>query len=160
MLDDEFYGLVRFRVGDLWLGLMPIFHRTYNTVDLHLLHSRDGFRWDRVNRGVPFIATSADGWDRFMAETCSQPIFLDDEIRIYYAGSDLHHDWWMFGEPEGLDVPEAQLRLERWTDRAWPVATLRPEGFVSLTTDAREGVMGTHTVIGAGTTLVVNAACG
>ncbi len=38
-LDDEFYGLARFRVGDLWLGLMPIFHRTYNTVDLHLLYS-------------------------------------------------------------------------------------------------------------------------
>ncbi|MDE2822833.1 MAG: hypothetical protein OXK79_04940, partial [Chloroflexota bacterium] len=29
----------------------------------------------------------------------------------------------------------------------------------SLTTDAREGVMGTHAVIGTGTTLVVNAAC-
>ena len=158
VLDDEFYGLVRFRVGDLWLGLMPIFHRTYNTVDLHLLHSRDGFRWNRVNRGVPFIATSTDGWDRFMAETCSQPIFLDDEIRIYYAGSDLHHDWWMFGEPEGLDVPEAQ---PGWNggETALGLATLRPEGFVSLTTDAREGVLGTHTFIGEGTSLIVNAKC-
>ena len=82
-----------------------------------------------MNRGVPFIATSADGWDCFMAETCSQPIFLDDEIRIYYTGSDLHHDWWMFGEPEGLDVPEAR---PGWNggQTGLGVATLRPEGFV------------------------------
>ena len=93
-----------------------------------------------------------------MAETCSQPIFLDDEIRIYYAGSDLHHDWWMFGEPEGLDVPEAR---PGWNggQTGLGLATLRPEGFVSLTTDAREGVMGTHTVVGTGNMLVVNAEC-
>ena len=93
-----------------------------------------------------------------MAETCSQPIFLDDEIRIYYAGSDLHHDWWMFGEPEGLDVPEARAGWDGG-QTGLGLATLRPEGFVSLTADAREGVTGTHTLVGDGSTLIVNAAC-
>ena len=56
------------------------------------------------------------------------------------------------------DVPEAQ---PGWNggETALGLATLRPEGFVSLTTDAREGVMGTHTVIGEGTSLIVNAKC-
>ena len=158
VLDDEFYGLVRFRVGDLWMGFLPIFHRTYNTMNVHLLHSRDGFNWSRVSRGTPFIDTSSDGWDCFMAEICNQPLFLDDEIRIYYAGSNLHHDWWQFGETEGLDVPEAHPGWDGG-ETALGLATLRPDGFVSLTSDAREGVMGTHAFVSDGDKLIVNAVC-
>ena len=157
-LDDEFYGLVRFRIGDQWLGMLPVFKRTYNTVNVHLIHSRDGFNWNHVRRGVPFIDTSTEGWDCFMAETCNQPLFLDDEIRIYYAGSNLHHDWWMFGETEGLDVPEAHPGWNNG-ETALGLATLRPEGFVSLDTDAREGVLGTRAFISDGAQLSINAVC-
>ena len=45
-------------------------------------------------------------WDCFMADFGTRPIIHDDEIRFYYSGSNVHHDWWMFGEMEGLDVPE------------------------------------------------------
>ena len=38
-------------------------------------------------------------------------------------------------------------------------ATLRPEGFVSLYTDAREGIMGTHAFVSDGERLIVNAVC-
>lgn len=158
-LDDEFYGLVRMRVGDLWLGLLPIFKRTANTVNLHLVHSRDGFAWHRVDRSKPLLDIGdAGAWDCYMAEMGNAPVFLDDEIRLYYSGSNLHHDWWMFGEKEGLDVPEAS---PGWNggETAMGLATLRPEGFVSLDTDAREGLMGTHALTSNGCRLVVNVAC-
>ena len=158
-LDDEFYGLFRTRVGDLWLGLLLIFHRTVNTLNMHLLHSRDGFTWHRVDRSKPFMDTGdAGSWDCYMTEIGTTPIFLDDEIRFYYCGSNLHHDWWMFGEKEGLDVPEAR---SGWNggERAMGWATLRPEGFVSLDTDARHGLMGTHALTSEGYRLLINAAC-
>jgi hypothetical protein len=43
-LDDEFYGLIRFAMGDLHVGLLNIFHRTHNTMNMHLVYSRDGYR--------------------------------------------------------------------------------------------------------------------
>ena len=159
-LDDEYYGLVRFRIGDLHLGLLNVFARTHNMLSVHLVHSRDGYNWNRVCRGKPFLETGPPGaWDCYMAETCNVPLFLDDEIRVYYAGSNFHHDWWMFGEQEGLDVPEAH---PGWNggETALGLATLRPEGFVSLDTTVREGVLGTHVFVSDGEHLVVNAACG
>ena len=159
-LDDEFYGLARFRIGDLWLGLMPIFHRTHNTQDLHLLFSRDSFSWHRVDRTKPFIANAPEGaWDCYMSEMGAAPIFLEDEIRFYYGGANLHHDWWQFGESEGMEHPEAR---SGWGggETALGLATLRPEGFASIDATFREGILGTHPFVSDGSRLVVNAACG
>jgi hypothetical protein len=159
-LDEEFYGLARFRIGDLHLGLMPIFRRTHNTVTTHLVYSRDGFAWHRVDRGDPFIDTGADdAWDCFMAEIGTTPVFLDDEIRFYYSGANLHHDWWMFGEKEGLDVPEAR---SGWNGgrTALGLAALRHEGFVSIDSTAREGIIATQPLLSDGSQLIVNVDCG
>ncbi len=158
-LDDEFYGLVRFRMGDLHVAFVDIFHRTHNTKDLYLLYSRDGYNWSWVSRGQPFINRSAEGgWDCYMLEECNRPVFLDDEIRIYYGGSSYHHDWWMYGEKEGLDVPEARAG---WNggESALGLATLRPEGFVSIDSTVREGLMITRPFVSDGGQLAVNAAC-
>ena len=93
-----------------------------------------------------------------MVEVCNRPLFLDDEIRIYYGGANVHHDWWMFGEKEGLDVPEAR---PGWNggETALGLATLRPEGFVSIDSTVREGLMITRPFVSDGRHLVVNAAC-
>ncbi len=158
-LDDEFYGLVRFRMGDLHVALLNIFHRTDNTLNIHLVYSRDGYHWHRVDRSQPCLDVGPPGaWDCYMTEVCNTPLFLEDEIRIYYGGSNLHHDWWMFGEREGLEVPEAR---PGWNggETALGVATLRPEGFVSIDSTAREGILATHPFISDGFHLVVNVQC-
>ena len=158
-LDDEFYGLVRFRVGELHVGMLNVFRRTHNTMDIHLVRSRDGFRWQRVGPGQPFIGLGPEGaWDCYMAETGAVPAFFEDEIRIFYCGANLHHDWWMYGEKEGMDVPEAR---PGWNGgrTGLGMATLRPEGFVSVDTTAREGVLVTRPVVADGRQLLVNAAC-
>ena len=159
-LDDEFYVLARFRMADLHVAFLNVFRRTHNTLNVHLLYSRDGYRWQWVSRGRPILDVSPEGeWDCYMVEVGSGPLFLDDEIRVYYGGANLHHDWWMYGEKEGLEVPEARAG---WNggESALGVATLRPEGFVSIDSTVREGVLITRPFVSDGARLVVNAACG
>ena len=159
-IDDEFYGLSRFQIGNLWLGILQIFQRTHNTVDLHLVSSRDGFAWNRVNMKNPFLPTGQiNDWDSFMADFGTRPIFLENEIRFYYSGSNVHHDWWMFGEMEGLDVPEAK---DGWDGKstALGLATLRRDGFVSIDSTVREGILQTLPMISIGDRLTINATCG
>ncbi len=159
-LDDEFYGLTRFRIGDLYVGFLDIFHRTHNTKTVHLVCSRNGHDWNRVHRGEPFLNLGPEGqWDCYMVETCNQPIFLDDEIRIYYGGANLHHDWWEQGQREGLDVPEAQPGFGGG-QMGLGLSTLRPEGFVSIDATVREGILVTRPFISDGTRLTVNVECG
>ena len=159
-LDVEHYGLTRFRIGDLWVGLLDIFHRTHNTKEVQLVYSRNGYTWKHVERGRPFLPHSSEGeWDCYMAEICNTPLFLDNEIRIYYGGANLHHDWWEQGEIEGLDVPEAQAGFDG-RETALGIARLRPEGFVSIDSTVREGVLATRSFLSAGNQLVVNAQCG
>ena len=159
-LDDEFYSLARFRMGDLYVGMIGVFSRTHNTKNVHLVCSRDGYRWLRVGQGRPFLDLGPEGaWDSYMVEVATTPILFEDEVRIYYAGANVHHDSWQFGEKEGLDVPEAHTG---WDGRqtALGLATLRPEGFVSIDTTVREGVLVTRPFVSDGSRLLLNVGCG
>ena len=64
----------------------------------------------------------------------------------------------MYGEKEGMDVPEAR---PGWNggQTGLGLATLRPEGFASVDTAAREGVLVTRPVAADGRRLLVNAVC-
>tara|TARA_Y100000588_G_C13953400_1_gene795416 strand:+ start:83 stop:628 length:546 start_codon:yes stop_codon:yes gene_type:complete len=97
-------------------------------------------------------------WDCFMADFGTRPIIHDDEIRFYYSGSNVHHDWWMFGEMEGLDVPEAKYGFDGKTT-ALGLATLRKDGFVSIDSTVREGILQTFAVTSTGNKLNINAVC-
>jgi len=160
-IDDEFYGFVRFRVGELFVGLLNVFHRTDNTMNIRLLYSRDGFSWNHAGQRRPFLDLGSEqecAWDRYMVETCNQPLFLDDEIRIYYAGASVHHDWWQFGGQEDLDHPEARSGPKAG-QTALGLATLRPEGFISIDSRVRDGILITRPFVSDGNELVVNVAC-
>ncbi len=162
ILDDEYYGMARFRMGDLWVALLNKFHRTSNTMTVHLVYSRDGANWHHAGQRRAFmdLGPDQDGtWDRYLVEVCSQPLFLEDEIRIYYAGSSFHHDWWQFGIREGLDHPEAEGGPNSG-ETALGLATLRPEGFVSLDTGVRDGILVTRPFTSPGGELIVNVQCG
>ena len=108
----------------------------------------------------PFVPRGGEGsYDEFGIETPSQPFEVGDEIWFYYGGMNVHHDWWQFGEKEGLDVPEARAG---WDGRqtALGLATLRREGFVSIDTNVREGVLVTRPLVSDGRRLVLNVWCG
>jgi len=158
-IDDEFYSLPMVRIGDMYIGFLNVLHTTDNTMNVRLLYSRDAFNWSDVDRGRPFleVGSAEEGaWDPYLVEVSNSVILADDGIRIYYGGSACHHDWWMFGEKEGLDMPDDPGVCKT----ALGLATLRPEGFVSMNTTVRPGVLLTRPFVSDGDHLVVNVACG
>jgi hypothetical protein len=158
-LDDVFYGMEQFQVGEGWLGFLNVLHQVDNTMDVQLVYSRDGENFDRVRAGHAWLESGdADDWDANMVSICSKPIVVGDELYVYHGGSRRHHDWWMTGPSEGLVHPEV--------DHPDPcgygigLAKIKRDRFVSLDTGpVREGVLVTHPMRPRGTELVINGRC-
>ncbi len=104
-IDDTFYGMPRYRAGNVWVGLLNVFHQVANTMDVQLAYSRDGKIWKRTGQRQPWITRGhEDAWDGVMASCCNVPLEVGDELWVYYGGAINHHDWWLTGLKEGLDA--------------------------------------------------------
>ena len=167
-LDDSYYGMVQFRLGELHVGLLNVLHAVSNTMDIRLVYSRDGWRWYHLNRRQPWLTTSADSWDRYQVDICDPPVAVGDEHFVYYAGCKHHHDWWITGLRDGfgitglreeLDVPEVR-NLDKGC-YGLGLAKMRLDGFVSIDAGAvREGVLVTRTLRTDSKQIALNAVCG
>lgn len=158
-IDDEFYGMEQFRIGDDWLGLLNVLHNTDNTMDVQLTWSRNGKDFRRVRPGQPWLSPGAEGsWYPYMATVCSKPIEVGDDLYVYHGGANVHHDWWMVGRHEGLEVAESG-RLEG-VDYALGLAKMKRDRFVSLAAGpARTGILVTRPIFPTGGRLVLNLKC-
>ena len=158
-LDDAFYGLEQFPIGDDWLGLLNVLHMTDNTMDVQLVYSRDGTDFARIRPSQPWLSQGPDGaWDETVVTICSKPIRVGDRLYVYYAGARNHHDWWLVGDQEGLEAPEAG-DLAR-VGYGIGLATIGLDRFVSLDTGpVREGVLVSRPLRTNGSHLQINAAC-
>ena len=106
------YAMPVFFHGGIYLGLVAIHDQEADRVWTELTWSPDTTKWHRVLPGTPLIpnAPGREGdydWGCVYAAAC--PVFLEDEIRLYYGGSDGHHSSWRNG--------------------FFCLATLRPDGF-------------------------------
>lgn len=148
------------RVGELYVGYVSVLHGVSCELDVQLAYSRDGITWHRAANRTAFIPTGGPGdWDEHMTIVSEPPVEHADELWIYYGGSDHHHNWWLVGLREGLDLPEVRRPLH--FKAVMGRALLRREGFVSLeATDVREGIIVTHPVRLTGERLAFNAECG
>lgn len=158
-LDDAFYGMTQMPVGDAWVGFLHVFHMTENTLDVQLLYSRDGTQFQRIQPGQPWLRTGRPGdWDQFMVNIYGEPVVVGDDLYIYYGGANNHHDWWIVGTREHLDVPEARDLSK--VNYALGLAHLKVDRFVSLRALAvREGILVTRPFRSQGTRLYINAQC-
>ena len=158
-IDDEFYGMEQFRIGDDWLGLLNVLHNTENTMDVQLTYSRNGKDFKRIRPGQPWLAPGNEGsWYPYMATVCSKPIEVGDDLYVYHGGANVHHDWWMVGFHEGLEVAESG-RLDR-VNYALGLAKMKRDRFVSLAAGpARTGILATRPIFPTGGGLVVNLKC-
>ncbi len=158
-LDDSFYGMEQFQIGDDWLGLLNVFHMTDNTMDVQLAYSRDGRQFQRIRPGYPFLARSdvdPDRWDTTMVTISTKPIVVGDELYVYHGGARNHHDWWLVGACEGLDVPEA--RDLSGVGYGLGLAKMVRDRFVSISSaEAREGLVVTPAIFPTGRYLHINA---
>ena len=72
-IDDEFYGMEQFQIGDDWLGLLNVLHNTDNTMDVQLTYSRNGKDFKRIRPGQPWLAPGAEGsWYPYMCHRVQQ----------------------------------------------------------------------------------------
>jgi hypothetical protein len=157
--DDAFYGFVQYQSGGMWIGFLNVFHMTKNTMDVQLCYSRDGRTFERIEPGHAWLQTGhKDAWDRFMVNMPNAPVQVEDELYVYYGGSGNHHDWWIKGAYEGLDVPEAYDISK--VNYALGLARMKVDRYLSLSNfGVRDGLLVTKPFQKQGDHLVINAKC-
>ena len=157
-LDESYYGMAQFKLGNLYLGTVGVLRAVDNEMDVQLLSSRDGIRWTNTNKRQPFLAPRGGGyWDAYMNSLSSPPIEVGDELYFFHGGTSAHHDWWLC-DGEDLDLPESDLPGN--VAYGLGLAKLRKDGYAGLYANrVREGIVVTRGVISLGTKLVINARC-
>ncbi len=105
------YAMPVFYYGGIYIGLVAIHDQEADRVWTELTWSPDTKEWNRVCPGIPLIPCSETilDYDYGCVYPCAYPVFLKDEIRLYYGGSDYLHFGWRTG--------------------SLCLATLRPDGF-------------------------------
>lgn len=149
----QFYALGSAMYGPYELGTLWTYHTdetdlaTWHMIgqqQAELAYCRQGYAWHRAAQGVPFIPHGVGrDWDRGNLQCCSQPVYLDEEIRYYYTGTDCNHgtNWELRpGQTMGLGM-----------------ATLKPDRFIALDAGAREAELLTFNFSLCGPELFINA---
>jgi len=165
--EAHFYGLAGFDYEGMIVGFLWVLNVNAHVpslgddgpMDVQLVVSRDGKTWTRVADRQAILPLGVRGaFDSGMITTCSAPLFVGDEIRLYYGGIAYTHanqDWYL---PEPV---AARMKLFR-EGRGDPpgaigMATWRLDGFCSMRAGAHEGVLVTTPVTVEGDVLVLNA---
>jgi hypothetical protein len=159
-IDHTFYGMPQFDIGDVRVGFLNVFQYVENRLSVQLTYSHNGHDWIRFNRGATWLDHgAAEEWDSVMVAIENPPIPVGDEWFIYYGGASCHHDWWLAGESENLDVQEARdISMARY---AIGLLRMRQEGIVGMHANAvRQGILITRPLISEGRRLAINAECG
>ena len=110
---------VFYRCG-VYIGLIALFHTPSDRVWTELAWSADTKKWNRVSPGTPLIPCSEKklDYDYGCVYPCAYPVFLKDEIRLYYGGSDYLHNGWRTG--------------------SLCLAVLRPDGFAGYEQESKD----------------------
>ena len=107
----QIYCMPVFPYQGIYLGLPAIYNTETDRTHTELAWSPDTIQWHRVCPGSPLIPQGSErnDYDWGCVYPAANPVFLDDEIRLYYGASDGPHSGWREG--------------------SFCLATLRPDGF-------------------------------
>jgi hypothetical protein len=107
----QIYCMPVFRYQGIYLGLPAIYNTETDRTHTELAWSPDTIQWHRVCPGSPLIPQGSEraDYDWGCVYAAANPVFLDEEIRLYYGASDGPHSGWRVG--------------------SFCLATLRPDGF-------------------------------
>ncbi len=92
---DYFYGIGVFRRGDLFFGQLQIYETVHHHLYEELIWSGDGIHWSKLPSETQriFLNVGPKGaWDAGMVILFEKPVLVGDEMRFYYAGTDLTHN--------------------------------------------------------------------
>jgi len=88
-----------------------------------LAYARSGYAWHRVAHGEPWIKRGDPGsWDWGNLQPATAPVYLEDEIRFYYAGFRDEHNIQQ-GEEDLGPIPQCGIGF----------ASMKPDRFVGVT---------------------------
>jgi hypothetical protein len=111
----------------VYLGFPALFNTATDRVQTEFAWSPDTKEWHRVNPGHAMVAPSPRlGEFDWGCVYVSKPVFLPNEVRLYYGGTDGFH----FGVRKGY----------------FALASLRPDGFAGWTADGERATVLTKTV--------------
>ena len=118
--EQQPYAMPVFFYGGIYIGLIAVHDQLSDRVWTELAVSEDTKKWERIEQGTPLIPCSEEplDYDYGCVYACASPIFLNNEIRLYYGGS----DWLHFG----------------WRKGCLALATLRPDGFAGYAQERRD----------------------
>jgi hypothetical protein len=136
------YAMPVFYHGGVYLGLLAVHQQPpVDRVWTELAWSPDTKHWHRVDKGTPLIPLSEKvlDYDYGCIYACAYPVFLGDEIRLYYGASDYLHYGWRSG--------------------SLCLATLRPDGFAGYEQEDmdRPAVVTTTAIPYSGEEIRINA---
>ena len=154
--EKQTYAMPMFRYGDVYLGLLMIIRLSEERVHCELAWSPDTLRWERIDPGTPFIANSPSeaDYDWGCVYAALSPVVTEQEIRIYYAGSNGQHRYWRDGF-----LCLATLRHDGWAgyqpvdpEQTATVVTkpVNWQGELQLSADAAGGSVKVTVLDGAG----------
>jgi hypothetical protein len=121
------YGMGSAPYGPYELGTLWVYHtdptdvgggKMHGYQEAELTYARSGYAWHRAAQGATFIPHGKKGeWDQGNLQCASSPVFLENEIRYYYMGTNMYHKthWELDPQRAGLGV-----------------ATIKPGRFVAL----------------------------
>jgi hypothetical protein len=149
----QFYALGSAMYGPYELGTLWAYHTEEDDLDTwhqrgqqhaELAYSRSGYAWHRAAQGEPFIPHGqGKDWDSGNLQCASQPVYLEDEIRYYFAAGNMKHD--------------TDWELKPNQTAGIGVATLKPDRFISLDAGAKEAELLTFWFSLAGPEIYINA---
>ena len=95
--ESQTYAMPIFEYEGVFLGLVTMFHVPSDTSQTELAWSPDTVHWERIDPGSPVVALGAPGSIDCGCAYGAAPLFLKDEVRIYYGGSNGPHTGWRDG---------------------------------------------------------------
>jgi hypothetical protein len=129
----QFYGMGAASYGCYEIGTLWMYHtdpedtghgKMNGYQEAEFTYARQGHCWHRAAQGTPFIPHGMPGsWEQGNLQCASQPVYLEDEIRYYYAGTTQYHcsSWELKPQKAGLGM-----------------ASMKPDRFVALTAGSKE----------------------
>ncbi len=83
----EFHTSPVFPYNGQYFSLNQILNRTAGVMDIELMSSRDGFKWDRPYAGIHFLERGTGAvFDAATMLTNGTPLLIGDEMWFYYGG--------------------------------------------------------------------------
>jgi hypothetical protein len=141
---DQIYSMIAFPYESVWLAFIGLYHKgTDERMDIQLASSRDGRHWHRPLRST-FLPNGPEGsfdWG-VMHMMANAPLRANGRLCIYYDGSSARHN----------------VKLRDVKIQGIGLATLRPDGFVSVDAGVEGGTLTTRPLTFSGRDLRINAA--